>query len=298
MLRRAATAVLLVALAPACFAAAIEIRDDSGALLRLAVPAQRIVSLAPNITELLFAAGAGADIVATVEYSDYPAAARALPRIGSYARLDLERIAALMPDLVIGWKSGNPAADLEHLRRFGLPLFLSEPERIDDVPRSLLQYGSLAGTTATAEKAAADFERHRRQLAARYAERPPVRVFYEIWDQPLMTINGEQIISDVLRLCGGVNVFANLGTLAPTVGVEDVLAADPEVIIASGADARRPAWLDAWERWPRLTAAGRGNLYFVDPDLVQRQTPRLLDGAAQVCADLEAARAKRPATSR
>jgi iron complex transport system substrate-binding protein len=282
----------------ACFATAadgVAVRDDAGSMLHLAAPARRIVSLAPHITELLYAAGAGAHLIATVEYSDYPPAAKALPRIGSYARLDLERIAALKPDLVIGWKSGNPASDLEHLRALGLPLFLSEPERIVDVARSLEQFGELSGTGDEARRATAAFRSRLEELSARYSARPPVRVFYEIWDQPLMTINGRQIISDVLRLCGGNNVFADLDALAPTVGIEDVLAADPEAIIASGADARRPPWLDAWKRWPRLTAAARGNLFFVDPDLVQRQTPRLLDGAAEICADLETARGRRPA---
>jgi iron complex transport system substrate-binding protein len=286
-------AVLALALPPACLAVNIDLVDDSGAMVRLPNPAQRIVSLAPHITELLYAAGAGSRIVASVEFSDYPAAAKALPRIGSYARLDLERIVALRPDLVIGWQSGNPAADLEHLRALGLPLFLSEPALIDDVPRTLEQLGILAGTETAARRAATDFRARQQSLALRYATQPPVRVFYEIWDQPMTTINHKQIISDVLRLCGGRNVFADLHTLAPVVGVEEVLAADPEVIMASGADAARPVWLDAWKRWPRLTAAIRDNLFFVDPDLVQRQTPRLLDGAEQICADLEDARAKR-----
>jgi iron complex transport system substrate-binding protein len=287
-------AVVALSLSPACLAVNIDLIDDSGTPVRLPNPAQRIVSLAPHITELLFAAGAGSRIIATVEFSDYPDAAKTLARVGSYARLDLERIVALRPDLVIGWQSGNPAADLEHLRALGLPLFLSEPGHIEDVARTLEQLGVLAGTQTAARLAVAEFRARQQGLASRYSAQPPVRVFYEIWDQPMMTINRKQIISDVLRLCGGRNIFSDLQTLAPVVDVEEVLAADPEVIIASGADSKRPAWLDVWKRWPRLTAAMRDNLYFVDPDLVQRQTPRLLEGAAQVCAALEDARAKRP----
>jgi iron complex transport system substrate-binding protein len=277
-----------------CTAAALDVRDDAGSELRLARPARRIVSLAPHVTELLYAAGAGSRLVATVEYSDYPPQAATLPSVGSAARLDLERIAALAPDLVIGWASGNPAGQLERLRRLGLPLFLSEPRRLEDIARNLEMFGRLAGSEAAADAAAAAFRSRLATLTRNYAQRPAVRVFYEIWDQPLVTINGRQIISDVLRLCGGENVFAALPVLAPAVAIEAVLAADPEAIIASGASAERPAWLDAWMRWPALTAAARGNLFAVDADLMQRQTPRLLDGAGQVCADLEAARARRP----
>jgi iron complex transport system substrate-binding protein len=286
-------ASLVFFMSPACLAANIELVDDSGTTVRLSAPVQRIVSLAPNITELMFAAGGGSRLVGTVEYSDYPEAARRLSRIGSYARLDMETIVALKPDLVIAWQSGNPAGQIEQLRRLGLPVFLAEPKRIDDVARSLEQFGMLAGSEATGRAAATEFRGRVARLATSYSGRPTVRVFYQIWDQPPITINGQQMISDVLRLCGGENIFASLSTLAPTVSVEAVLAADPEAIVASGADASRPAWLDAWKRWPRLTAAARDNLYYVDPDLMQRQTPRVLDGAVQVCADLESARKKR-----
>jgi iron complex transport system substrate-binding protein len=274
--------------------ASIELADDSGATVSLPAPARRIVSLAPNITELLFAAGGGSRLVGSVEYSDYPEAARRLQRVGSYARLDMETIFALKPDLVIAWQSGNPAGQIEQLRRLGLRVFLAEPKRIADVARSLEQFGKLAGAEASGRAAATAFRDRLAGLAASYSGRPTVRVFYQIWDQPPITINGQQMISDVLRLCGGENIFASLPTLAPTVSVEAVLAADPEAIVASGADASRPAWLDAWKRWPRLTAASRDNLYYVDPDLMQRQTPRVLDGAEKVCAHLESARSKRP----
>jgi iron complex transport system substrate-binding protein len=277
-----------------CLPANIQLVDDSGATVILPAPARRIVSLAPNITELMYAAGGGSRLIGSVEYSDYPAAAQRLPRVGSYARLDMETIVALKPDLVIAWQSGNPAGQIEQLRRLGLRVFLAEPKRIGDVARSLEQFGQLAGSEAIGLAAAAGFRARLARLAASYSGRPTVRVFYQIWDQPPITVNGQQMISDVLRLCGGENIFASLPTLAPTVSVEAVLAADPEAIVASGADASRPAWLDAWKRWPRLTAAARDNLFYVDPDLMQRQTPRVLDGAEEVCAHLESARVKRP----
>lgn len=283
---------LLLAGTPA--RAALVLDDDTGRAITLPGPAQRIVSLAPHVTELIYAAGAGTHLVGAVEYSDYPEAARKLPRVGGYSRLDLEAIAALRPDLVIAWKSGNRDDHLARLRALGIPVFVTEPRELEDVARSLGTIGRLAGTEGAAEAAAQAFRARRDALAARYGSRPPVRTFYQIWDQPLMTVNGEHLISKVIRLCGGENVFAGLPTLAPKIGVEGVLAANPEVIVASGMGEARPEWLDQWKRWPALTATVRGNLYFIPPELIQRHTPRILDGATQLCGFLEQARQKRP----
>jgi iron complex transport system substrate-binding protein len=274
-------------------AGAIVVRDDSGATLRLPRAARRIVSLAPHITETLYAAGVGDRIVATVDYSDYPEAARRLPRVGGYSRIDIEAVIAQKPDLVIGWQSGNAPAQIDRLRALGIPVFLSQPNRIDDVAGALETFGLLGGDAAAGRSAAARFRERLAALVARYSGRPPVRAFYQIWKQPLMTIGGKQIISDVIRLCGGENVFADLTTMAPTVSVEAVLAANPEAILASGMDAARPEWLDDWRRWSSLTAVMRDNLFFVPPELIQRHTPRLLDGAERLCQALESARSRR-----
>jgi len=285
----------LIAAALVCLPARAEnvVTDVSGASIKLAAPARRIVSLAPHITELLFAAGAGDRVVGTVDYSDYPPAAKALPRVGGHSRLDLEAIVALKPDLVIGWESGNAPASLSRLRTMGLNVYLSEPKRIEDIAGELERIGRLAGTGAAADAAAAAFRERYARLAARYSRRPPVDVFYEIWKQPLMTVNGKQIISDAIRLCGGHNVFSQLPVLAPTVTVEAVIAANPEVIVASGIGDARPEWLDDWKRWNTLVAVARDNLYFIPPDLIQRHTPRVLDGVERLCVHLETARGKR-----
>ncbi len=246
--------ILLLGLRTLCAQAEIVINDDRGTAVKLAAPAQRIVSLAPHITEVLFAAGAGGRIVGTVEYSDYPEAAQKIRRVGGYSRLDLEAIAALKPDLVIGWQSGNAAAHVDKLQQLGLALFVSQPDRIEDIARTLETYGRLAGTEAVAMPAAKAFRERLAALRTQYAKREPLRVFYQVWKQPLTTINGRQIISDAIRLCGGVNVFADLASLAPNVSVEAVLAANPEVIIASGMGDSRPEWLDDWRRWKQMTA--------------------------------------------
>ena len=285
----------LIAAALVCLPAraGIVAADAGGAGIELAAPARRIVSLAPHITELVFAAGAGDRLVGNVDYGDYPPAARALPRVGGHSRLDLEAIVALKPDLVLGWESGNASASVSRLRAMGLSVYLFQPNHIKDIANDLEVIGKLAGTEAAANAAATAFRQRHAMLAARYSRRPPVAVFYQIWKQPLMTVNGKQIISDAIRLCGGRNVFSQLPILAPTVTVEAVIAANPEAIVASGMDEARPEWLDDWKRWHTLAAVAAGNLYFIPPELIQRHTPRILDGAERLCVHLETARGKR-----
>ncbi len=294
------SALLSVALLAATpFARAeITLTDDSGVTVHLSQPAKRIVSLAPHITEALFAVGAGEQIVGAVDYSDYPEAAKKIRRVGGYSRIDLETIAALQPDLIIGWQSGNPAGQVDKLRSLGLPLYLSQPNRIEDVARSLERYGQLSGHNEVGQSAAARFRERLDGLRARYTARPTVRTFYQIWKQPLMTIGNRQIIADAIRVCGGENVFSHLTLMAPTVSVEAVIAANPEAIVASGMGESRPDWLDDWKRWSSMTAVARDNLFFIQPDLIQRHTPRLLDGVERLCQHLETARSRRPARGR
>ena len=275
--------------------AGISVVDDSGATLRLAQPAKRIVSLAPHLTETLFAAGAGERIVGTVDYSEYPAAASKIARVGGYSRIDLERVAALRPDLIIAWQSGNAAAHLDRLRALAIPIYLSQPNHLADVAGEIERLGVLAGSSAVADRAAENFRQRLAGLQKRYGGLPPIRTFYQIWKQPLMTVGRRQIISDVIHLCSGDNVFGKLETMAATVTVEAVIAANPEVIVASGMDEARPEWLDDWKLWTSITAVARGNLLFIPPDLIQRHTPRLLEGAERLCQHLETARSRRPA---
>ncbi len=276
--------------APAAAQAGIEVVDDTGRGVVLERPAERIVSLAPHVTELLFAAGAGDRLVAAVTFSDYPAPARDLPRVGSYDRIDVERVLAHDPDLVVGWASGNPDASLARLRDLGLTLYVTEPRALETIASNLERLGRLAGTPETAAAAARRFRARYRALRERFADRPPLTVFYEIWNDPLMTVNGEHLISAIIRGCGGRNAFDDLPAIAPRISIEAVLARDPDVIVASGVDDERPGWLDEWQRWPQLTAVQRSHLYFIPPGILQRHTPRVLEGMEHLCRALEDAR--------
>lgn len=283
--------VLLLCL-PLLAQAAVSVSDSSGRTITLPQPAQRIVSLAPHLTELLFAAGAGTRVVGVVSYSNWPPQARDIAKVGSYNALDLERLLSLRPDLVVAWESGNNSAQLERLERLGLTVYRHEPRTLDDIPHMLEQLGVLAGAKVEAQAAAAEWRARLQSLRERHAQAVPLSVFYQVWHQPLMTVSGAHLISAAIDLCGGRNIFAGLPALAPQVSLEAVLAANPQVIIASGMAEERPDWLDDWRRWPQLNAVQRDNLYFIPPDLLQRAGPRFIDGAERMCAVLEMARRK------
>ncbi|WP_374992456.1 cobalamin-binding protein [Paraburkholderia sp. SARCC-3016] len=298
--RAARIACIAITVAHTAIAAAapIAVTDDTGATVTLTTPARRVVSLAPHTTELLYAAGGAAMIVGAVSYSDYPPEAKQLPRVGDNKALDLERIVALRPDLIVVWRHGNAQRQIEQLRELHVPLFFSEPRHLDDVATTLTKLGELLGTSSAANEAANDYRQNIARLRARYAGKPPVSVFYEVWDRPLMTLNGTHLLSDVIALCGGRNVFAQLEPLVPTVSTEAVLAANPEAIVtaAPGATASNTALpqLDSWRQWPAITAVARDNLFAIDGDLINRPTPRLAQGATQLCEDLDVARSRRP----
>ncbi len=286
---------MLGALLLAACAAQAEVRvtDDYGNAVVLAAPARRVVSLAPHLTELMYAAGAGERMVGALQYSDFPPAAKRLPRVGSEASIDLEALVALRPDLVIAWPNAGSARAVERIAALGIPVFRSEPRELEDIARTLETLGQLAGTESAAAAAARAFRARARDIARRHASRSPVRVFYQVWDRPLITVSGDHVISKAMRLCGGENVMADLPALAPEIDRERVLRADPEAIVASGADGARPAWLDAWRAFPELAAVRGDNLYAIRPELLQRHTPRLLDGADELCRILDAVRARR-----
>ncbi len=281
--------------------AALSVIDGSGATVTLAGPAQRVIALAPHTVELVYAAGGGAKLAGAVSYSDYPPAAKALPRVGDNTALDLERIVALKPDLIVVWRHGNDERQLDQLRGLGIALFRSEPHKLDDVATDLEKLGVLLGTQAAAGAAARDYRDKIASLRAQYADRPPVTVFYQVWSRPLMTLNGAHIVSDAITLCGGRNVFAGLAPLVPTVSTEAVVAANPEAIVTADPVATS-AQVDAgasapefalWRAWPRLDAVARGNLFVLDADLIDRPGPRLPLGIAALCHDLDIARSRR-----
>ena len=286
--------VLLAAMACASAAAAVSVVDDAGRRVTVQAPARRIISMSPHATELLFAAGGGARVVGAMNYSDYPEAAKAIPLVGSNSQIDMERVLSLKPDLIVVWHTGNTARQIAQLESLGIPIFHSEPRKLAQVAGNIERLGQLLGTQATAQAAAGALRKKLAGLEARYGKRSPVTVFYQIWDQPLYTLNDAQIASDAIRICGGRNVFGALKVVAPEVSIEAVLAADPEAILAGKRyDPANPG-LKVWAPYPGMTAVKRGNLITVDGELLTRPGPRTVDGAATLCEVLDKVRLRRP----
>jgi iron complex transport system substrate-binding protein len=283
--------VVLLALAAAAAQARLTVTDDAGVAISLPAPARRIVSLSPHLTEQLFAIGAGDAIVGTTEFADHPPAARSIARVARAASVDLERIAALQPDLIVLWGSGFAPSVAEALQRLGIPVFISEPRALADIASSMRRLGVLTGQPA--ETASAEFSAALETLARTYRGRSPVRVFYQVWDAPLMTLSGRHVISEAIALCGGKNVFADLLPIAPQVATEAVIAADPELIATAEPGGRPSAALAAWSRFPRLAAVRRGQLVTLDADRINRHGPRMPQEIGALCEAIDSARRTR-----
>ena len=260
---------------------AIRVRDDAGQTLEFKHPPQRIISLTPHLTELLFAVGAGAQVVGVDSASDYPAVAQSLPRVGDYSRINFERILALKPDLVLVWMGGNRAADIHALKKLGLPVLHTQATQLKDVARLSRLIGKASGHAGQGEAAARDFTTRLAALQVKLPSRPPVKVFYQVWDRPLITVGGTHWISDALMLCGAHNVFAELRALSPAVSLEAVLQRSPELIV-SGTDA--PDMRRQWQRYASLPAVTNQAFARLDADRLHRLTPRLIEGVAELCA--------------
>ena len=277
--------------------AAIHVTDDLGKHIKLSAPAQRIVALSPGIVENLFSAGLGDKIVATVDYADYPEAALAIPRVGSFADFSVESILSYEPDLVIGWVSGF--ADFERLRdrlaALDIPTFADEPKTLDDVASSIERFSTLGGTwnlpEAGVQQRVADFLNTKQLLRAKYQDRKmKPRVFYQIWHDPLQTLGQPHIVNFLIELCGGSNIFADSNMIAPQVNIESVIDRNPDIILATIDSAQFETVVDYWEQWPSIKAVERQQVFSVDSDLLSRHTLRMMDGAEQLCGLIDGAR--------
>ncbi len=269
--------------------AGISVTDNHGRVIDIAQPAKRVIALAPHITESLFAIGAGDRVVGVVSHSDYPPQALDIPIVGDAQGFNLEAIIALQPDLVVAWAGGNPLLPLQRLERLGIPVYYSDPKVFSDIAHNLRALGRLL-QRPEAEPLASEFERRLQQLQHSYASRTKIRVFYQLWHQPLMTLNKSQMISQAIDLCGGENLFADHREAVPHLGIESVLQTDPQVILTG--ENVPDGWEQQWLAWPKLAASRYQQFYRLNEDLLYRPTMRLLDGTQQMCNVIQQARLK------
>ena len=277
--------LLAVASIPALPAdGSITVVDDAGRQVTLSRIPQRIVSIAPGATEMLFAAGAGSHVIATVEFSDEPAEAKNVPRIGDSNAVDVEQVVALRPDVVVIWEGGNNVAMVDRLQTLKLPLYRHKVERLHDIPMSLRRLGALADTRAAAEAAARDVERRLATLEKRYgqaAQKPTVLL--EVWNRPIYTVGGAQMMTDSLRLCGTRNVFADLKEQGPSVDTEAVIGRDPQIIVAVAPPGVSQEWLAEWKRFATLRAVRDGRLVPFEDQRLSRLGPSAVGGTEALC---------------
>jgi iron complex transport system substrate-binding protein len=257
--------------------------DDAGKTIQIEKPARRIVSLAPDITEILYASGAGDHVVGVISGSDYPAAAQAIPKVGSYSGVDLEKTLSLHPDLIVTWGKVF-SRQTRFFKQLGIPIYTAQPRYLEDISRTINNLGCLAGSPKQASQAAANFSQQLMRLQAQYQMQKPVTVFYQIGAYSLITINKASWINQVIELCGGRNIFANVKTTSAEVNWESIIAANPQVVIS---DAMNESWKTRWQRWSQITAVKEKRLFSVDANLIDRAGPRLLMGAAQICENLQ-----------
>lgn len=245
-----------------------------------------MVSVSPGATEMLFAAGAGAQVTATVEYSDEPPAARAVPRVGDVTAIDMERLVALRPDVVVAWPAGGNPAQRQKLVALGIPIYDQQVERLSDLPASLRRLGMLAGTQAAAERAARSLEARLATLARTYGARPGGRrptVLLQVWNRPIYTIGGKHLMSDALALCGARNVFADLPEPGPLVDIEAVIARNPDIIIAAAPPGEGAAWVADWQRFPTLAAVRSQRVVAFEDQALSRLGPSVVDATEELC---------------
>lgn len=249
----------------------------------------RLVVLAPNLVELLFSIGAGEHIVATSEHADYPAAAIKIPRVGNYAGLQLEKILALKPDLILVWQSGTPSADIDRLRQLGLRIELFEPKQLEDVATDLVRLGNLTGKNQQAKAQAQEYLQTLASLRKQYSALSPVTVFYELWDSPLSSIGKTAWPNQHLQICGAQNVLANSAVAYPQLSVEQVLTIDPQLIIQP-ISANEPRGLLNWQQYPQLRAVRHAQIIKPNSDLLHRASLRALTATKDLCQQVEQSR--------
>lgn len=250
----------------------------------------RVISLSPGSTELVASAGSFSKLVGVVSYSNFPLAAQKLPIVGSYNAINFEKIIALKPDLVIVWKTGNRLQDITRLKQLSaqrhFKIFYSNPVSLNDIPKEIKQLGILLNTQSKANKEAKALETILKQTQQTYLNIPPKRYFYQIWNRPLMTVNGQQFISQGLALCGGKNIFAQLKTLAGEVNLESVMTRNPQVILLGGERNIQDNWVNFWKQYPFIKAVKQQHIYKINADQLQRPTARFIRYLPQVCQKL------------
>lgn len=270
--------------------AELAITDDVGSEVILVKPAQRVITLAPHLTELVFAIDQGDKLVGVMSFSNYPEAAKKIPRIGSHNTISYESIVKIQPDLILAWGSGNGSEVINKLKSLGFSVYVSEPNKLEGVAATIRKLGILLDAKDKGENEANKFINRLSQLKENYSNRQKISVFYQMSDNPIMTLSGRHLISDVIELCGGFNIFSKAIPIALKVSLESLVRSDPQVVIAGTKKENEEKWLSEWANRISMKAVKNKQVYFIDPDLLIRHGPRIIEGTEKICNYLERSR--------
>ena len=259
--------------------------DNKGSLQK-----QRIIALAPHIVESLYAIGAGEQIIGTTAHADYPKAAEDILRVGNYARLQIEKIIQLKPDVIIAWKTGNPTDDLARLEKYQLKVIYSHPQTLEDVANELIMLGKITGREAAANALAEQYLTKLHKIKHTYANQSKISVFYELWSRPLRTVANKAWPQQQIELCGASNPFANATDDYPSIGLEQVLVTLPQVVVQPSLhSADSPNGLN-WAQWQHIPAVKNNFIFHPNADKAHRMTTRMLDEVMILCEQIDVAR--------
>tara|TARA_B100002019_G_scaffold60352_1_gene51722 strand:- start:329 stop:1240 length:912 start_codon:yes stop_codon:yes gene_type:complete len=272
------------------FGKSINTYDDLGNELFLENPASRIIVLGPNLVEIFFSIGVGSKIIGVDEASDYPIEVKKIKKIASYNSINYEEIASLSPDLIFMWSTGFSFSKIKKLKDLGIPVYLSQPKKILDIEKLIRSAGYLTGNTRLSDEVASKFVDELNTYKKKYEHKTKIPVFYQVWDEPLQTLNGDHIVSDIIELCGGINIFNSMHEIAPKVTIESVILNNPSVILIGAKGKSKNIWLDNWSNWQIINAVKNNQIFIINPDLVVRESPRIIQGVEEVCDILDKAR--------
>ncbi|MDD7805902.1 MAG: cobalamin-binding protein [Endozoicomonas sp. (ex Botrylloides leachii)] len=293
-MRKFCLILIVLLVAPIGFAKQLCAIDDNGIKVCLHSAPKRIISLAPSATELLYAAGAGKQLVAVDKYSDFPEAAKKLPKVGGYPNINAEVLVNMAPDLIVVWAGGNSPELIQQIARMKLKLFQLNAVNLKDIGIELRKLGAITGNVQQANFQADRFDRRLARLQTTYQHQTPISVFFEIWHTPLMAVGADNIMNRVITLCGGRNIFADVKIHFPIVSIESLLAKNPDVILITSpqnkARDRQTLIASYQKKWVMLSAVQKKQLFIIDSDMISRPTPRILDGAEKICQYLKVVR--------
>ncbi|MBS3920995.1 MAG: cobalamin-binding protein [Deltaproteobacteria bacterium] len=277
-------------------AGTLKLKDEVGREVTFSFPPKRIVSLAPNITEILFSLGLDEEVVGVSIHCNYPEKAKSRVRVGSYISIDFERVISLKPDLIIATGAGNPREMVERLERLGFPSFVIFPKRFEDVLQSIRHLGRVSAKEREALSIIESMQRRKEKVAERTKTLYRPKVFLQIGESPIVTVGKGSFGDDLIRLAGGENVAGKDKEMYPRLGMEEILKRSPEVILISSMNPKGDyeRILREWERWKMIPAVKQGRIHLIDSDLIDRPSPRIIEGLEEMATLIHPGRYKKP----